>query len=212
MKEGLDVVKSEKEEKKKRKMEKQERLERDEEERLTTEEARQTTIRQAERKEEKLRKEMEKREALRKEMLMEISLHMGRLGESLQSRYERDVKARVKGKQRVVVSSSDDDYAEFYDSDVDTLSCQTEKLVITEKRTWSTEKPVGDSPPMQTPAKRVANGGRWGGGGGGGGGEEGEKDDRVLGGRGRRAGLLHTSPTLRALAAEGRTRGGTGKV
>ncbi|GBG64167.1 hypothetical protein CBR_g40867 [Chara braunii] len=156
MKEGFDTVKAEKEEKRKRKQEKQERLKREEEERLAAEEARQAVTCKAKRKEEKKRKEEERRKALRKEMLMEISLHMGKLGESLQVSYERETKVREKGKASVVESPlTDEDDAESYDSDVDTLSRQTEHLGISEKHKRSADKPVGDSPPMVTPAKRM---------------------------------------------------------
>ncbi|GBG73109.1 hypothetical protein CBR_g12825 [Chara braunii] len=134
MKEGFNAVKFEREEKKKKKMERQERLKREEEERQAAEEARQAGIRRAKKKEEKLRKKEENREKMRKEMLMEISLHVGRLDESMQRRYERETKTREMGKQKEVEPSSKEDYAESDDSDVDALSRHTERLVISEKR------------------------------------------------------------------------------
>ncbi|GBG72003.1 hypothetical protein CBR_g10939 [Chara braunii] len=135
MKEGFDVVKAEKEEKQKRKMEKQSQLEREKEERQAAEEARQAVIRKAKRKEDKKKREEEQKEALRKEMLMEISPHMGEIGESLQERYEREERRRVKGKLEARV---------------------TEHLLISEKRKRGEDNAVGDSPPMETPAKRTA--------------------------------------------------------
>ncbi|GBG74533.1 hypothetical protein CBR_g18943 [Chara braunii] len=156
MKEVLDSQHADKEERKTKKLEKLERKMREEEEKQAAQEARQAELRCTKRKEEKLRLEEEKRQTLRKEMLLEISQQMGQLGDSLQKRYEREVKHREKGKQRAVVQSSEDEGYESYDSDVDALSMQTEQLVILEKRKRSADKPIGDSPPMVTPAKRTA--------------------------------------------------------
>ncbi|GBG84746.1 hypothetical protein CBR_g39124 [Chara braunii] len=122
MKEAFDVENTEREEKRKRRMEKLDRKKREEEKAKAMEEAHLAEKRRATRKEENLRKEEEDRKLMRKEMLMEISLHMGQLDESLRLRYERDEMERSKGKQRVVKSLSDDDYVEPYESDVDTLS------------------------------------------------------------------------------------------
>ncbi|GBG82625.1 hypothetical protein CBR_g34995 [Chara braunii] len=156
--EGFDAVEAEKEEKLKRKQEKQARQKREEEERLAAEEARQAAIRKVKWREEK-KKEEEHKEELRKEMLNEISLHMGQLGESLQERYECERKEmiRAKGKARMALSSSSgDDDAESYSSDVEALSRQAEHLVINEKRKRGDNEAVGDSPPMITPTKRTA--------------------------------------------------------
>ncbi|GBG87718.1 hypothetical protein CBR_g45872 [Chara braunii] len=136
-------------------MEKLEMKKREEEEAKAAEEKRLAEQRRIARKEEKLKKEEDDRQLLKKEMLMEISLRMGQLDESLQRGYERDMRERIKGKQKVVVSSSDDEEAGSYESDVESLSRKTEQLVISEKRKRSREKPVGDSPPMETPAKRT---------------------------------------------------------
>ncbi|GBG67298.1 hypothetical protein CBR_g437 [Chara braunii] len=156
MKEVYDAEKAAKEEKKKKKQEKLERKKREGEEAKSEEEARLAEQRRIARKEEKLRKEEEDRQLLRKELLTELSLQMGQLDESLKRRYERDLRERAKGKQKVVVASSDDEDAYSHESDVDTLSRETERLVITEKRKRSIEKAVGDSPPMETPVKRTA--------------------------------------------------------
>ncbi|GBG91429.1 hypothetical protein CBR_g52385 [Chara braunii] len=156
MKEVFDVEIAAKEEKRKKKQEKAERKKREEEEARAPEEARLAEQRCATRKEEKLRKEEEDRQLMRKELLMELSLRMGQLDESLQRRYKRDMRERVKGKQKIAEASSDEEEADPYESDVDTLSRQTEQVVITEKRKRGPEKAVGDSPPMVTPAKRTA--------------------------------------------------------
>ncbi|GBG63668.1 hypothetical protein CBR_g38980 [Chara braunii] len=156
MKEVFNAETAAKEEKKKKKMEKLEHNKKEEEDAQAAEEARLANQRRAERKEAKLRKEEEDRQLLLKELLMELSLRMGKLDESLQHRYEREVKERAKGKHKAVVSSSDDDDPDSYESEVESLSRKTEKLVISEKRKRGAEKQVGDSPPMVTPAKRTA--------------------------------------------------------
>ncbi|GBG74807.1 hypothetical protein CBR_g19318 [Chara braunii] len=155
MKEVFDAETAAKEEKRKKTMEKLERR-KEEEEAQAAEEACVASQRRAERKEAKLRKEEEDRRLLRKELLMELSLRMGKLDESLQHRYEREVMERAKGKHKAIVSSSDDDDADSYESEVELLSRKTEKLVISEKRKRGAEKQVGDSAPMVTPAKRTA--------------------------------------------------------
>ncbi|GBG66982.1 hypothetical protein CBR_g74668 [Chara braunii] len=155
MKEAYDAEIAAKEAKKK-KQEKLERKKREEEEAKAAEEARLAERRRIARKEEKLQKEEEDRRLLRKELLTEFSLRMGQLDESLQRRYERDLRERMKGKQKARAASSDDEDARSYESDVDILSRKTEWLVITNKRKRSAEKVVDDNPPMETPAKRTA--------------------------------------------------------
>ncbi|GBG74410.1 hypothetical protein CBR_g18821 [Chara braunii] len=156
MKEVFDVKTTAKEEKKKKKMAKLESKKKEEEDAQAAEEARLANQRRAERKEAKLRKEEEDRQLLRKELLIELSLRMGQLDESLQRRYERKVMERAKGKHKVIVSSFDDDDTDSYESEVESLSRKTEKLVISEKRKRGAKKQVGDSPPMVIPAKRTA--------------------------------------------------------
>ncbi|GBG70946.1 hypothetical protein CBR_g8247 [Chara braunii] len=77
------------------------------------------------------------------------------LDESLQQCYERDLREKVKGKQQVVEPSSDEESVDSHESDVHTLSRKTERLVISRKRKRGTDLPIDDSPPMETPAKRV---------------------------------------------------------
>ncbi|GBG83332.1 hypothetical protein CBR_g37045 [Chara braunii] len=156
MKEVIEAENAAKEEKRKRKTEKLERKRLKEEEAWLAEEARLAEQKRLARKEEKLRKEEEARENMRKELLMEISIRMGQLDESLQQRYERDLREKMKGKQQVVEYSSDEESVDSHGSDVDALSRKTEQLVISEKRKWGADLPIDDSPPMETPAKRVA--------------------------------------------------------
>ncbi|GBG89573.1 hypothetical protein CBR_g49362 [Chara braunii] len=158
MKEFIDTESARKEQKAKRKAEKHERKKREEEERRAAEEARIAEVRRA-MKEEKLKRDEKKRERMRKEMNMEISLHMGDIRDALRYGRDHENREQAKGKQKVETYSSDEEYQDSYESDFEALSSKTENLVITKKCKRSTEKPVGDSPPMESPAKRTAD--RW---------------------------------------------------
>ncbi|GBG73181.1 hypothetical protein CBR_g12899 [Chara braunii] len=87
--------------------------------------------------------------------MMQISLHMGGLREEWQHKFDRK-KGADKGKKKAEDNSSGDASHEAEDSDVEGLSNKTEQLVISEKRKRAADIPVGDSPPMVTPAKRTA--------------------------------------------------------
>ncbi|GBG83187.1 hypothetical protein CBR_g36803 [Chara braunii] len=156
MKEYHEAEQAKKEARAKRKLEKQEQKRREEEERAATEEKQLVKQRRAMRKEEKMRKEAEQREKMAKELKKQISISLGDLREELQHRIDRAAVEKVKGKKKIEVHSSDEGSYESHDSDVDTLSSKMEQLVISEKRKRSVEKPVGDSPPMVTAAKRIA--------------------------------------------------------
>ncbi|GBG66448.1 hypothetical protein CBR_g61491 [Chara braunii] len=148
MKELFDKEQEKKIEKARRKQEKKEREERDKEERLAAK-------RREEKKEEKLRREEADRERFRKEMRMQISMDVGGLGEHLQRTIDRAI-THAKGKGKAAKTHSDAESYESESSDVEALSNQAERLVISEKRKRDPEKAVGDSPPMETPAKQSA--------------------------------------------------------
>ncbi|GBG83398.1 hypothetical protein CBR_g37112 [Chara braunii] len=158
MKRIFEAEKAKKAEKAKRKQEKLELKKREKEERQAAEEARQAATRKAMKEEEKLRKDAEDRERMRKEMRMKISMHIGNLKDELHGVFERHSKESAKGKKikKIEAGSSSEEDHESYGSDVDSLSNKIERLAITEKRKWCADKPVGDSPPMETPAKRTA--------------------------------------------------------
>ncbi|GBG86508.1 hypothetical protein CBR_g41501 [Chara braunii] len=161
MKEHMDVE-NKKEEKVKRKQEKLELKWREEEMRCAEEQARVEAERRKKREEKKLRQVVEDREQMKKEMRMEISRHIGGLGEKLVYLPERgdhqeaEDKRAAKAKKKVELMSSDDGTDDSYESEVEALSNRTEQLVIFEKRKCVADQPIGDSPPMETLAKRMA--------------------------------------------------------
>ncbi|GBG72473.1 hypothetical protein CBR_g12048 [Chara braunii] len=101
------------------------------------------------------------REQMKKEMRMELSVHMGGLREQLLGLRDReglphsDDARAAKGKQKVEVSSDEESYGS-YESDVDALSNRTEQLIISEKRKRGEDLPIGDTPPLQTLARKTA--------------------------------------------------------
>ncbi|GBG68920.1 hypothetical protein CBR_g3619 [Chara braunii] len=141
-------VEKAKSEKEKLKQEKKEQARKEEEERLEKE-------RRA-KKEVKKRKEEELREGMQKDLHTEIRMHVGGMCEELQHRLLGQVQTGSKGKVKLPSYTSDVESYESGNSDVETLSEQTGRLNITEKRKRSAEKVVGDSPPMETPTKRTA--------------------------------------------------------
>ncbi|GBG79839.1 hypothetical protein CBR_g30104 [Chara braunii] len=155
MKEYIDNENAKKAEKGKRKVEKLEQKQREEAERLRMEEQRLAKERRAKRKEDKFRREEELREEMRKELRLELSMHVGGLREELQLTFDRKKWEDAKRKQKACFTS-DDESDDSNESEVEALSAQADRLVISEKRKRSGEKPVGDSPPMETPAKRTA--------------------------------------------------------
>ncbi|GBG91579.1 hypothetical protein CBR_g52614 [Chara braunii] len=142
-------VEKAKSEKEKLKQEKKEQARKEEEERLEKE-------RRAKKKEVKKRKKEELREAMRKVLRMEIRMHVGGMCEELQHRLLGQVQRGSKGKDKLPSYTSDVESYESGNSDVETLSEQTGRLNIAEKRKRSAEKVVGDSPPMETSTKRTA--------------------------------------------------------
>ncbi|GBG91491.1 hypothetical protein CBR_g52446 [Chara braunii] len=137
-------------EKEKRLREEKERVLREEEERLAKE-------RRLKKKEEKKRLEVESREALRKDLRMEIRKHMRSVCEELHQQLVTTQTTKSKGKGKVPVNaSSEDESCDSESSEIEALSEQAERLIISEKRKRSAERTTGDSPPMETPAKRTA--------------------------------------------------------
>ncbi|GBG71517.1 hypothetical protein CBR_g8934 [Chara braunii] len=149
MREIFDREQEKKNEKARRKQEKKEKEEREKEERLAA--------KRREEKEEKLRREEKERERFPKEMriMMQISMDLGGLREHLQRKIDRVI-ALAKGKGKAEATHSDADSYESGSSDVEALSNQAERLVMSEKRKRGQETVVGDSPPMKTPTKRSA--------------------------------------------------------
>ncbi|GBG81235.1 hypothetical protein CBR_g31907 [Chara braunii] len=107
------------------------------------------------RKEEKLRRDEIARERFRKEMRMQISMDVGGLGEHLERKINRVIDL-TKGNGKVEEALSEEESYKSENSDVEALSNQAENLTINEKRKRGPEEEVGDSPPMETPAKRSA--------------------------------------------------------
>ncbi|GBG59836.1 hypothetical protein CBR_g66639 [Chara braunii] len=161
VKEHIDAENRKKEEKAKRKQEKEEQKRREEEARREEEQAREAAERRKKRKEVKLRQIAEDREPLKKNMRMEVSMHMGGLREELMFLRERGgqqstkTPPKAKGKQKIEERSSDEESYGSYESEIEALSNQTEQLGISKKRTRGEDMPLGDSPPMETPAKRT---------------------------------------------------------
>ncbi|GBG80199.1 hypothetical protein CBR_g30565 [Chara braunii] len=130
--------------------EEKERVLREEEEKIAND-------RRLKKKEEKKRLEAEDREAMRKDLRMKIRMHMGNVCEELHQCLASAIPTKKKDKGKLPVhASSEEESDEPKGSDVEAVCEQTEELVIKEKRRRSVERPVGDSSPMETPAKRAS--------------------------------------------------------
>ncbi|GBG78962.1 hypothetical protein CBR_g28676 [Chara braunii] len=103
------------------------------------------------------RLEAEDREAMRKDLRMEIRMHMGNVCEELHQRLASAIPTKKKDKGKLPVHvSSEEKSDEPEGSDVEAVCEQTEELAVKEKRKRSVERPVGDSPPIKTHAKRAS--------------------------------------------------------
>ncbi|GBG80693.1 hypothetical protein CBR_g31152 [Chara braunii] len=111
----------------------------------------------------KLRATEETRMQMRKEMRMEVAMAVGGLSEHIvglteEIQHVRRISTRkVRGKQRALSPTSLNASAssEGEASDVDEISARTGKLQISKKRKRSSEKPVGNNPPVMQQAKRT---------------------------------------------------------
>ncbi|GBG66119.1 hypothetical protein CBR_g55463 [Chara braunii] len=143
-----DKEERQRKESKKREQEKAEQLRRETEEQLVRE-------RRARKKEDKKKKEAEDRAALRKELRMDMRLHMGAMCEGVHDRIIQTMLSEgKKGKAKTTEYNSDYSDGDSDDSEVQALSEQTERLMISEKRKRGEEECGGDSPPIVTPTKR----------------------------------------------------------
>ncbi|GBG92550.1 hypothetical protein CBR_g55944 [Chara braunii] len=138
-------------EKERHKQEVKEQLAREEEEHLAQV---QREERRRMKKEAEKPKEAEFREGLRKELRMEVRKHVGGACEELHQRLFGDL-TKSKGKNKLpVFEGSDDDEDSAEESELEALSEKTGGLKISDKRKRSAERIIGDSPPMETAAKR----------------------------------------------------------
>ncbi|GBG90912.1 hypothetical protein CBR_g51419 [Chara braunii] len=159
MKNYIDAEQARKEEKEKERKEKERRRQKEQEREQREEEACLVREKRDEKrrvkKEEAKRKDAEFRESLPKELKMEVRRHVGGEWEELQHRLVETLpKSKVsKGKEQMPVYKSDSDKEDSDNSDVATLNEQAEELAISEKRKRSVERAVGNSPPLETPAK-----------------------------------------------------------
>ncbi|GBG86722.1 hypothetical protein CBR_g41786 [Chara braunii] len=144
----------EKKEREKLKQEEREREQREEEVRLAREKR---DEKRRIKKEKEKQKEVEFRETMRKELRMEVRRHVGGVCEELHHRLLNilPTSKTSKGKKKVLVyHSTSDEERNSDNSDVEALSEQAEGLAISEKRKRSAELVIGNSPPMETSAKR----------------------------------------------------------
>ncbi|GBG69771.1 hypothetical protein CBR_g4602 [Chara braunii] len=164
LKEFVERENARREEKERRKQEKAERRKHEEEAKAEAERLEMMKKLEAERREnEKKTKTMrlaEQKEQMKKEVISTVSVHMGGLREELKYHMDRRLEelVKLKGKAKKqspnTGQSSDDEY-ESSESEVEALSEKTGHLTIGGKRRRGPEKAIGDSPPMESPAKRT---------------------------------------------------------
>ncbi|GBG64281.1 hypothetical protein CBR_g41201 [Chara braunii] len=141
MKSFIDAEQQRKEDKARAKMEKEMRA-REEKERVLREEEERLT------KERRLKKKERRKE----------TLGGGGPGGVAERPSHGDPHAYGKRKEKVPVhASAEEDSHEFEGSEIEALSEQAERLIISEKRKRGADRTIGDSPPMETPAKRTAS-------------------------------------------------------
>ncbi|GBG92450.1 hypothetical protein CBR_g55487 [Chara braunii] len=147
----------EKEQRKKNKLLKKQREQEEEEARRSEEAARQEKQR---RKIAKLREAEEAKQQLRKELRMEVAMAVGGLEEEVCGRVLQTVVQTAmlqKGKQKVDLDhgTTGKSASDTEDSEVERINMQTRRMAISEKRKRSTEKAIGDSPPMEQHPKHT---------------------------------------------------------
>ncbi|GBG68724.1 hypothetical protein CBR_g3266 [Chara braunii] len=157
MKTFIDTEQSRKEEKVRARMEKEKRVREEKERALREEEEKLANERRLKKKEAKKRLEAENREAMRKDLRMEICMHMGNVCEELHQRLASAIPTKKKDKGKLSVHASfEEESDEPEGSNVEAVWEKTEELAIKEKRKRSVERPLRDSPPMETLAKRAS--------------------------------------------------------
>ncbi|GBG76769.1 hypothetical protein CBR_g22985 [Chara braunii] len=147
------------------KQEKEEELKLEEEMQIREEEERAIREEKTRKKKEKRRREAEQKTKLKKDLNMQLVLRFGELEEKFVNKMRQAVVELQKppsGKGKVV--RHEPEYSgssgESEASITQELSERTAKLVISEKRKRGPEKAVGNSPPMESPAKRTPKQGR----------------------------------------------------
>ncbi|GBG76396.1 hypothetical protein CBR_g22143 [Chara braunii] len=138
-----------------RRNEKEKKRREKEEARLREEEERKAEAAKAAKKMEKLRKREEDQLELTKVVEMQLALCIGNICENLQNEIRRVVGDVEKRKAKVVEQLPSTSGSGAGDNDVDVITEGTERLEICEKRKRGEETPVGNSPPVTTPAKRA---------------------------------------------------------
>ncbi|GBG76863.1 hypothetical protein CBR_g23078 [Chara braunii] len=147
-----------------RNREKAERLQREEAERQAKEEARMAKEKRMAKKFAKKKKEEEEELEFSKAMWLHMAVCVGGLKEKMQYEMKKNMEAFqaiIKGKQQATSPSpspsiSPQSYAsDWAASEVEKINQKAKELTINEKRKWSPDKTIGNSPPMELPPKRT---------------------------------------------------------
>ncbi|GBG61731.1 hypothetical protein CBR_g23246 [Chara braunii] len=142
-------------------MEREQRRREREEARLAEEAARAAEAERAFRKAEKQRKREEEQLAMGKVVEVQLSVRLSDIREEIRTKVRKALSISVKttpitkGKEKVI-AIEDIPSASGTSSEVEAITEGAGNLSIQEKRKCGEDTPVGDSPPVTTPAKRVS--------------------------------------------------------
>ncbi|GBG65916.1 hypothetical protein CBR_g54209 [Chara braunii] len=157
MKAFVDTEMARRAERERKKQEKAEAKKREEEERAALEAAKRLEEMKKQRRLEKARKQEEEQEAMAKAIEVSVGLRFGTVDDRLKNivrevLLENQALAKDKGKAPEAIASTS---GEANESAIKVITKSTEGLQMTEKRKRGEDAPVGDSPPVVTPAKRT---------------------------------------------------------
>ncbi|GBG70477.1 hypothetical protein CBR_g6606 [Chara braunii] len=148
LREFVDLEMAQRNEKEKKRREREEASVREEEERRAE-------AAKAARKAEKLRKREEEQLEMAKAVEMQLTLRLSSIWDDIRNEIRRAVGETVKGKAKLVEERPSTSGSGAGDNEVEVITEGTERLAIREKRNRGEETPVGNSPPVVTPAKRA---------------------------------------------------------
>ncbi|GBG69328.1 hypothetical protein CBR_g4024 [Chara braunii] len=156
MKDFVDLELARREAKEARKREKEAAKMREEEKRVAAEEARLAAEAKNQKKLEKQRCREADREAITKVVGVQVALRLRNVPKVLKNEVQRavwEIIPDLKGKAKIIEENpSTSTSAEILNA-VEVITGDTENLHISEKRKRGEDMPVGDSPPITTPAK-----------------------------------------------------------
>ncbi|GBG84416.1 hypothetical protein CBR_g38700 [Chara braunii] len=143
-----------------RKQEKEEEKRREEEMRIREEEERVIQEKKARKKKERRRKEAESRTELKKDLSMQMVMQLSELEDKFGHRMKQAITGtgklpNEKGKEVKRGPACSGSGSESEASITQDLSARTTDLVISEKRKRGPDRVIGNSPPMESPAKRT---------------------------------------------------------